>query len=273
MESTVPPEPVGSVSPSEHQRRGPEPSPTTAMSGRVLVLNATFEPINVCTVRRAVVLLLKEKAELVERGRRKLHSESSTLARPVVIRLVNYVKVPARRPSAQDHPTGRVRQGQLDLPVLRLALQPDGRSRDPSLQGRQLELGEHRRLVRTVQSAQGRPAAAPGGDAPAPHTAHTAGGDLHPRRQPHHPGGLAGVPASGGLTGRWHCARRRPRLWAGPWCPQGQHDEGRPCWTPFACCSDWMTEATEKGCRRDQGRRSSRGVPGWIPLSGPACPT
>ena len=36
--------------------------------GRVLVLNATYEPINVCTVRRAVVLLLKEKAEVVERG-------------------------------------------------------------------------------------------------------------------------------------------------------------------------------------------------------------
>jgi 5-methylcytosine-specific restriction endonuclease McrA len=64
------------------------------MSGRVLVLNATYEPINVCTVRRAVVLLLKDKAELVERGRWELRSESSTLARPVVIRLVSYVRVP-----------------------------------------------------------------------------------------------------------------------------------------------------------------------------------
>src|ERR1700683_4474163 len=92
--STVPPEPVGSVSPFEHPRRGPEASPTSAMGGRVLVLNATYEPINVCTVRRAVVLLLKEKAELLERGRWELHSESATLARPVVIRLVSYVKVP-----------------------------------------------------------------------------------------------------------------------------------------------------------------------------------
>ena len=32
----------------------------------MLVLNATYEPINVCTVRRAVVLLLKEKAEVIE---------------------------------------------------------------------------------------------------------------------------------------------------------------------------------------------------------------
>jgi len=34
---------------------------------RVLVLNATYEPINVCTLRRAAVLLLKQKAELLER--------------------------------------------------------------------------------------------------------------------------------------------------------------------------------------------------------------
>jgi 5-methylcytosine-specific restriction endonuclease McrA len=64
------------------------------MGGRVLVLNATYEPINVCTVRRAVVLLLKEKAELLERGRWELRSENSTLARPVVIRLMSYVSVP-----------------------------------------------------------------------------------------------------------------------------------------------------------------------------------
>jgi 5-methylcytosine-specific restriction endonuclease McrA len=60
----------------------------------VLVLNATYEPVNVCTVRRAVVLLLKEKAELVERADRELHSATTTLARPAVIRLVTYVRVP-----------------------------------------------------------------------------------------------------------------------------------------------------------------------------------
>jgi 5-methylcytosine-specific restriction endonuclease McrA len=60
----------------------------------VLVLNATYEPINVCTVRRAVVLLLKEKAEIIERSEFELHSATSTLARPVVIRLVSYVRIP-----------------------------------------------------------------------------------------------------------------------------------------------------------------------------------
>ena len=62
--------------------------------GRVLVLNATYEPINVCSIRRAIVLLLKEKAEMLERHARELHSERYTVARPVVIRLVSYVRVP-----------------------------------------------------------------------------------------------------------------------------------------------------------------------------------
>ena len=61
---------------------------------RVLVLNSSYEPLNVCTVRRAIVLLLKEKAEMLETGSRHLHSESLTLPQPLVIRLVTYVRVP-----------------------------------------------------------------------------------------------------------------------------------------------------------------------------------
>jgi 5-methylcytosine-specific restriction endonuclease McrA len=60
----------------------------------VLVLNATYEPINVCTVRRAAVLLLKDKAELVEHGQLELRSERTQMPRPLVIRLVTFVKVP-----------------------------------------------------------------------------------------------------------------------------------------------------------------------------------
>ena len=60
----------------------------------MLVLNATYEPINVCTVRRATVLLLKSKAEMVEIGSRDLHWVNGSLPRPVVIRLVTYVRIP-----------------------------------------------------------------------------------------------------------------------------------------------------------------------------------
>jgi len=60
----------------------------------VLVLNASFEPINVCTVRRAIVLTLKAKAEVLEVGEVMLHAERLALARPYVIRLKTYVRVP-----------------------------------------------------------------------------------------------------------------------------------------------------------------------------------
>ena len=63
-------------------------------NGRVLVLNASFEPINVCTVRRAAVLVLKEKAVMMERAERPLHSERLVLDRPTVIRLVSFVRIP-----------------------------------------------------------------------------------------------------------------------------------------------------------------------------------
>jgi 5-methylcytosine-specific restriction endonuclease McrA len=57
-------------------------------------LNATYEPINVCTVRRAVVLLLKDKAEIIEHAAWELHSASTAISRPIVIRLVTYVRIP-----------------------------------------------------------------------------------------------------------------------------------------------------------------------------------
>ncbi len=62
--------------------------------GRVLVLNASYEPINVCTVRRAAVLVLKQRAEILEQAKWNLHAESVTMPRPVVIRLVTYVRIP-----------------------------------------------------------------------------------------------------------------------------------------------------------------------------------
>jgi 5-methylcytosine-specific restriction endonuclease McrA len=61
---------------------------------QALVLNASFEPLNVCSVRRAHVLVYKGKAEVVERLERPLRSASDTYPWPHVIRLVAYVHVP-----------------------------------------------------------------------------------------------------------------------------------------------------------------------------------
>lgn len=60
----------------------------------VLVLNQNYEPLNICNVRRAVVLLGGGKAELLENGRGELHSTYMTVQIPSVIRLYYMVKRP-----------------------------------------------------------------------------------------------------------------------------------------------------------------------------------
>ncbi|MGZ4712386.1 MAG: HNH endonuclease [Acidimicrobiia bacterium] len=63
---------------------------------RALLLNATFEPLCVVPLRRAVVLVLKGKAEIVSRDTTELHSARLSIPCPTVIRLVHFVRVPYR---------------------------------------------------------------------------------------------------------------------------------------------------------------------------------
>ena len=60
----------------------------------VLVLNANFEPINVCTTRRAIGLILNGKAALVLNGRGEVKTVSQAYPRPSIIRLERMVKRP-----------------------------------------------------------------------------------------------------------------------------------------------------------------------------------
>lgn len=62
-----------------------------------LVLNATYEPLSVVSARRAVVLVVNHKAELVHAGPQTWSSERTQIAVPTVIRLRRYVRVPFRR--------------------------------------------------------------------------------------------------------------------------------------------------------------------------------
>ena len=61
---------------------------------RVLVLNASYEPLNVCSLRRAHVLVWKGKAEILEHFEKPIRSATTSFERPHVIRLVTYVRVP-----------------------------------------------------------------------------------------------------------------------------------------------------------------------------------
>jgi len=64
--------------------------------GRTLLLNASFDPLCVVPIRRAVVLVVKERAEIVSRNGGEVRSEHLTLPVPSVIRLTNFVRVPYR---------------------------------------------------------------------------------------------------------------------------------------------------------------------------------
>lgn len=69
------------------------------MTGRVLVLNASYEPINICAERRAVVMIFKGVARMEEHNGHLLHSAKLTMHAPSVIRLAEYRHIPHERRS------------------------------------------------------------------------------------------------------------------------------------------------------------------------------
>jgi 5-methylcytosine-specific restriction endonuclease McrA len=60
----------------------------------VLVLNASYEPINVCAARRAIVLVLKGVASAEEHSHAHVHSCRQAVRLPSVIRLLEYRRIP-----------------------------------------------------------------------------------------------------------------------------------------------------------------------------------
>lgn len=65
----------------------------------VLVLNQNYEPLNVCTARRAFLLIDRGKAEVLENGAGYLRSPSYSFAVPSVIKLAYLIRRP--RPQAR----------------------------------------------------------------------------------------------------------------------------------------------------------------------------
>jgi 5-methylcytosine-specific restriction endonuclease McrA len=62
----------------------------------VLVLNQSYEPLTICRVRRAVVLLYRGKAEMLENGVGFIHTVSTSFPIPSVIRLAHMIRRPHR---------------------------------------------------------------------------------------------------------------------------------------------------------------------------------
>ena len=61
------------------------------------MLNATYEPLSVVTVRRAIVLVLRERADVVASNGKVWHSAHLRISSPSVIRLRHFVRIPYAR--------------------------------------------------------------------------------------------------------------------------------------------------------------------------------
>lgn len=65
--------------------------------GVTLILNASAEPLTFVSVKRAIILVLKNKAEIIEEHvEKRIRSENFNVSYPLVIRLVKYVEIPRR---------------------------------------------------------------------------------------------------------------------------------------------------------------------------------
>jgi len=68
------------------------------MSGKVLILNQNYEPMSICNVQKAVILLYLGKAELVEaRDGQTIRSVSLVMPFPSIVRLSVFVHVPYKK--------------------------------------------------------------------------------------------------------------------------------------------------------------------------------
>ena len=77
-------------------QNGIEKEYETMINLPVLVLNQTYEPLNICRVRRAMVLIYQNKAEMLENGSGLLHTVDGEYPIPSVIRLATLIKRPHR---------------------------------------------------------------------------------------------------------------------------------------------------------------------------------
>jgi len=78
-------------------RGNPDLKDTVRVNNAVLVLNQNYEPLNVCNVRRALVLVIGGRAEILEARSNGLTSVSAVFPAPSVIRLMYMIRRPRPR--------------------------------------------------------------------------------------------------------------------------------------------------------------------------------
>ena len=143
---------------SDSVRRPPVP--------HALLLNASYEPLCVVSQRRAVVLILSDKAVTLEGSGDLLHAATWSMPAPSVIRLTRYIRVPNRRAVPLTRRAIFARDGgrcvYCDAPG------DQHRPCDPAFARRTARLGQRRLGLPPLQPCEGGPSAAGPGLAHAP---------------------------------------------------------------------------------------------------------
>ena len=120
----------------------------------VLVLNASYEPINVCAARRALVLVLKGVATAEEHAPLAIHSSRHNLKLPSVIRLLEYRRIPH-----QTRALSRKNILMRDRYTCQYCMQDstgcriDARSCDSAISCRRNDMGEPGRVLPSLQQS------------------------------------------------------------------------------------------------------------------------
>lgn len=67
------------------------------MTAKVLLLNQNYEPLTVVSAKKAIILFILQKVEIIEKRDQLVRSQYVALPLPSVIRLTCYVRVPRKR--------------------------------------------------------------------------------------------------------------------------------------------------------------------------------
>lgn len=67
------------------------------MNKSVLLLNQNYEPVTVCNIKKAIILIYLGKAEAIENDSAWIRSVNFKMPLPVVIRLIRYARAPQKR--------------------------------------------------------------------------------------------------------------------------------------------------------------------------------
>jgi hypothetical protein len=126
-----------------------------SLSRLCLVINASYEPINVTSARRALTLVFKGAAVVEEVSGYTIRTSKINIPVPSVVRVMKYRRMPRQNRSVSRK--GILARRQF-LPVLRCPPavgKPHARSRGSAIAARALDMGEPGGLLLRLQQQEG----------------------------------------------------------------------------------------------------------------------